>query len=253
LINTLFIGQHLIELASVDSTNSHALRMSKDQEIVEGTLVWAHEQTCGRGQRGNSWQSESFKNITLSIILRPGLRVEQQFYMTRVVSLGLLDALKVIRKETGHFECRIKWPNDIYAGDKKIAGILIENVLKEDKLGLSIAGIGLNVNQTTFEGLTQATSLQTLTGQAFDLEHCIGIICENIEARYLSLKANKLGLLRSDYENYLYRLNEWHSYEKDGRPFLAELTGVNDQGKLLLKQENGAIYSYDLKEIKFCI
>lgn len=237
--------------------------MLKEDQVAEGTLVWAHEQTSGRGQRGNTWQSEPLKNITISIVLRPLLRVDKQFYLTRVISLGVVDFLDKINSEANLKsdaneisnqnlqEFRIKWPNDIYAGNKKIAGILIENILKDDQVNVSIAGIGLNVNQMEFTDLKHATSLHKLAGKTFDLKHCIAGLCESIEARYLQLQADKLDLLKRDYTNRLYRLKEWCNYETGGRIFKAELTGVTEQGRLLLKHENGEISSYDMKEVKF--
>ncbi len=237
--------------------------MLKDSQVPEGTLVWAHEQTGGRGQRGNTWKSEANKNITLSIILKPNLKVDKQFYLTRVISLGMVDFLNKCLKKSGLnpkksdisdesvHEVKIKWPNDIYAGDKKIAGILIENLLKEDQVNVSIIGIGLNVNQTEFGELIQATSLCSLTGEVFDLKDCIGRLCEFIEAGYLQLKAGKEEQLKKDYTYSLYQLNRLCDYEKAGRIFKAVLTGVNEQGRLLLKDENGETHSYDLKELKF--
>ncbi len=252
-MQTLFIGQNLVRLASVDSTNNYALQLLKDTQVMEGTLIWALEQTKGRGQRENNWLAEPFQNLTMSIILYPDLTVRRQFYLTKVIALGLETFVsELIGKKDAGSDIKIKWPNDIYVSDKKIAGVLIENNLRAEQIFSSVIGIGLNVNQKKFNGLSNATSLQILSNTVFDLSDCLSRLCEHIEARYLQLKANKMELLDSDYEERLYKLGELGDYEKDGKRFGAILTGVNEQGKLLLKQENGEISEYGFKEITFC-
>jgi BirA family biotin operon repressor/biotin-[acetyl-CoA-carboxylase] ligase len=249
-INTLFIGQNRVELPSIDSTNNYALELIKNAVIADGTLVWAHEQTQGRGQRGNEWLSNAHQNLTLSLLLQPGLTAEKQFYITKVASLAVAEMVSGLIGDKA--EVKIKWPNDIYAGDKKIAGILIENILRGDQISNSIIGIGLNVNQNEFgEGLSKAISLQLLTGKTFDIKNCIEKLCEYMEPRYLQLKANKLDLLNKDYYQYLYRLDQLCDYEKNNLSFRATLTGVNEQGKLLLKLESGELMECNFKEVTF--
>lgn len=248
-MNTLFIGQNRLELPLVDSTNNYALELVKTGKIADGTLVWAHEQTAGRGQRGNEWQSGPQLNITLSIVLHPELIADKQFYLTKVISLGVAEFVSDMISDGSLV--KIKWPNDIYAGDKKIAGILIENILRGDQVGTSVIGIGLNVNQTEFGNVLKATSFKLITGKKFDIKNCIDHLCEHIEPRYLQLKTNKQELLDTDYHKHLYRLDKLCDYEKNGQPFKAILTGVAEQGKLILKMENGEILSCDFKEVAF--
>ena len=249
-MNTLFIGQNRVELPTIDSTNNYALELVKTSKIADGTLIWAHEQTTGRGQRGNEWQSQPQLNITLSIVLHPDLKADKQFFLTKVVSLGVLEFISDLVEDK--VPVAIKWPNDIYAGEKKIAGILIENSLRGEQISTSVIGIGLNINQTEFgTGLKNATSLKMLTGKTFDIKNCIDNLCEHIEPRYLQLKTNKQGLLDADYHKHLYRLDKLCDYEKNGRPFKARLKGVNQQGKLLLKLESGEMMSCDFKEVVF--
>lgn len=249
-MNSLFIGQNRVELAVVNSTNNYALELSKTGRIADGTLVWAHEQTAGRGQRGNGWQSLPDLNITLSIILHPELDADSQFYLTKVVSLGVKEFVEDLIGNCA--EVRIKWPNDIYVGDKKIAGILIENILRGEQITTTVIGIGLNVNQHEFGAeLKNATSLKLITGKTYDIKAGIDALCEHIEPRYLQLKTHKRNLLDVDYHKCLYRLDKLCEYEKDGTRFKATLTGVNGQGKLLLKLENGEGLSCDFKGVGF--
>ncbi len=215
-MESLFIGQNLIELNSVDSTNSYALELMKNSLPVEGSLIYAHTQTGGRGQRGKQWQSEPNSNLTFSIVLYPNLTVAEQVYLTKVVSLGITDYLDSIKEfesrhpqgvsQTKSLKARIKWPNDIYVGDKKIAGILIENNLKGEQVVSSVAGIGFNVNQMKFDGLDSAVSLRMLTGFDFGLSECLSGLCGRIEARYLQLKTNKKDLLDLDFLKKAYNL-----------------------------------------------
>jgi BirA family biotin operon repressor/biotin-[acetyl-CoA-carboxylase] ligase len=200
-MQTLFIGQNLIELASVDSTNNYVLEMLKKADVAEGALVWAKEQTGGRGQRGNTWLSEPHRNLTFSFILLPHLPIENQFYLTKLVSLGIVDFVSGILSQNGiSCEVRIKKPNDIYVNGQKISGILIENNIKGHDIVSSIIGIGLNVNQNEFKHVNNATSLSRISGKNFDLKDCLTNLCEYIEARYLQLKTNKIELLDKDYE-----------------------------------------------------
>ncbi|MBI2270113.1 MAG: biotin--[acetyl-CoA-carboxylase] ligase [Bacteroidetes bacterium] len=249
-MNTLFIGQNRVELVTVNSTNNYALELAKTGRIADGTLVWAHEQTAGRGQRGNGWQSSPDLNITLSIILRPELDAYKQFYLTKAVSLGVKEFVEDLIGNSS--EVRVKWPNDIYVGDKKIAGILIENILRGEQINTTVIGIGLNVNQCGFSAdLKNVISLKLITGKTYDIKTGIDTLCEHIEPRYLQLKTNKHNLLDADYHKNLYRLDKLCEYEKDGTLFKATLIGVNGQGKLLLKLEKGETLSCDFKEVGF--
>ncbi len=249
-MNTLFIGQSSIALTSVDSTNNYVLELLKKAPVADGTIVWTQEQTAGRGQRGNNWTSEAGENITLSLLLQPELKPEKQFYLTKVISLAVA---AFVGDMLGNKEIvKIKWPNDIYVSGNKIAGILIENILRGDTINPSIVGIGLNINQCEFgENLKNVTSLKLLTQTEFNIKECIDKLCEHIEPRYLQLKANKQELLNNDYHKKLYRMDTVGVYKKNGELFNATLTGVTEQGKLLLRLRNAKIISCDFKEVIF--
>ena len=201
-MNTLFIGQNTIKLDAVGSTNDYASELLsrglKREKVFEGTVVYALSQRAGKGQRGKKWESEPFKNLTFSIVFYPSfLSAQEQFMLSKAVSLGICDYVSsVINKEA-----KIKWPNDIKVGNEKIAGILIENSIRNNEIMHSIVGIGLNVNQTGFgKNIPNPTSLKLITGKNIDLEVCLGDLCSYLEARYLQLKSGKSKKINEDYE-----------------------------------------------------
>jgi BirA family biotin operon repressor/biotin-[acetyl-CoA-carboxylase] ligase len=160
-METLFIGRQKLELEEVASTNSFALNLIRENKASEGCLISARSQSGGRGQQGNTWESESGKNLTISIVLNPNfLPVGRQFALSQIISLTVAAlAEECIGNKA---PVKIKWPNDIYAGDQKIAGILVENVLRDHAITASVLGIGLNVNQEAFLTAPRATSLSII-------------------------------------------------------------------------------------------
>ncbi len=160
-MKTLFIGQHIIELDSVDSTNSYLKNLlSNSKPLPDGTVIMADHQYAGRGQSNNEWQTEYGKNLTFSIYLKPNfLTLNHQFNLNKAISLGINDCLRTIIGEG----CKIKWPNDIYYENQKLGGVLIENITSGSNIKASIIGISLNVNQITFsENLNNATSISKI-------------------------------------------------------------------------------------------
>lgn len=252
-MKTLFIGQNSIHLQSVDSTNSYASELIRNAKPPEGSLIYTFDQQKGRGQRGNSWESEPAKNMALSLILYPAfLRAERQFLLTKISSIAVADLMAELLKESDKTsDISIKWPNDIYAGNKKIAGILIETTLRETALQSAIIGIGININQLTFNSTGTATSLALLANKEFDLMKCIDRLCEFIEARYLQLKTGRLESIDTEYIQRLYQLNEWGNYTSNEKKFEGKITGTSGQGKLLVELRSGEIKEFDLKEISF--
>lgn len=252
-MKTLFIGQNSIHLQSIDSTNSYASELIRNTKTPEGSLIYTFDQQKGRGQRGNSWESERAKNMALSLILYPVfLRAERQFLLTKISSLAVADLMAELLKESDKTsDISIKWPNDIYAGNKKIAGILIETSLRETVLQSAIIGIGININQLTFNSTGTATSLALLANKEFDLMKCIDRLCEFIEARYLLLKAGKLEIIDSEYLQQLYQLHEWKNYSSKEEKFQGKIIGVSILGKLQVQLRSDEVKEFDLKEIGF--
>lgn len=245
----LFVGQNIITLQFVDSTNNYLKDIvSKSKPILEGTVILAVEQSAGRGQLGSTWHSESGKNLTFSILLNPTfLPVERQFELNKAISLAIND---VLSKHFGAL-AKIKWPNDSYIGMQKIGGMLIENNIHGTLLKHAIIGIGLNVNQTSFPSiLKNVTSFSQFLHQDYDLLHLLKELCSAIEARYLQLKAGKFNEIGAEYLSKLYRLNEWDMYRIHGKLQSGKICGVSVTGQLQVETEN-QIREYTLKEIEF--
>ncbi|RZK35560.1 MAG: biotin--[acetyl-CoA-carboxylase] ligase, partial [Hymenobacter sp.] len=166
---TLFTGRQLIWLLACPSTNSEAQQLQRENRASEGCTVMTGHQTAGRGQRGNQWLAAANENLTLSVVWHPTfLAATEQFLLSQVVALAALDWARRWLGASGETSLRVKWPNDLYAGDQKLGGILIENTLSGLKIQYSIVGIGLNVNQQAF-AVPTATSLSLLTGRPYDL------------------------------------------------------------------------------------
>lgn len=223
----------------------------RDPKYGHLDAVWAEHQSAGRGQRGHTWHSEEGENITFSVVLTPTfLPIHEQFLLSEVVALALVHTLR----EFG-IECRIKWTNDIYAGDNKIVGILIEHALSGDTLARTIAGIGLNVNQLEFPAdLPNPTSMARERGQKFDREDVIKRIVANIEALYNRLERGEKENIESEYIATMYHLGEPHLYAyPDGEQFVATIRGVRHSGELCLEHGDGVVREYAFKEVEFVL
>jgi BirA family biotin operon repressor/biotin-[acetyl-CoA-carboxylase] ligase len=250
-MKTLFIGRNAIHLSKVGSTNSYASELSRQTKSPEGTIIYTFEQEDGRGQRGSSWLSEPNKNVAFSLILTPSfLHTEEQFLLTKIASLAVADLMAEALKKS-NTKIKIKWPNDIYADGKKIAGILIENSISQNKIQSSIIGIGLNVNQVQFDDSLNATSLKLLSNIDFDLLKMVGLLCDFLEARYLQLKAGKREQLDYSYLQCLHQLNEWKKYISGEELFEGKIISVSSGGKLQVELLSSEIREFELKEIRF--
>ena len=224
-------------------------------------MVITHKQEQGRGQRGTIWESDAGKNSTLSILLRPTLiKPDEQFNLSKTVAVAVADFVKQhTHTLSQEGNVKVKWPNDIYIGNKKVAGILIENSVSGNKLQQSIIGIGINVNQEKFSAeLPNPTSLKIISGKDFDLDKCLSQLCSCIESRYLQLSANRFEKINEDYLQNLYRFGEWANYHYKGEKLKAKIIGVTKIGKLVLsvgllseEKENGKRIECDFKEIIF--
>lgn len=241
------IGKKLIWLSEVGSTNKYLTDLGKEQ-LDEGLAVATNNQIEGRGQRGNTWESEKDKNITFSFILYPYfIKVQEQFILSQAISLGICDLLA--QHLTG---VSIKWPNDIYVGNNKIAGILIEHAISSTQLDRSIIGIGLNVNQKLFsDELPNPTSLLLETGKTFDINETLEILCNSISLRYNEIKNGQIAKIQSDYLKLLYRRDKFYTYSSEGINFEAIIAGVRSTGELILETRNGERKEFGFKEISF--
>ena len=246
---TLFIGQNKVFLPETESTNSYAIGLLKNVNCIEGTVVYTHYQTRGKGQRGNSWIAEPQQNTTLSLILKPAfLNPKKSFYLSKITALALHDLLTELLA-FGQFDIKIKWPNDMLVNSRKIAGVLIENSLQSDAVQWSVAGIGLNVNQNNFGELTGATSLNLLSDKTFDLEAINELLFSHFEKWYLRLKKGEFAQIGDAYQKRLFRLNETSEFEQYGKFFMGVIREVTESGLLVVETKKGT-NSYEIKDIR---
>ena len=223
----------------------------RDPKYGHMDAVWAEHQSAGRGQRGHSWHSHEGENITFSVVLTPTfLPIHEQFLLSEIVALSLVHTLRAY-----NIECRIKWTNDIYAGDNKIVGILIEHALSGDTLARTIVGIGLNVNQREFpEDLPNPTSMACERGETFDREEIIKRIINNLETLYARLEQGEKAEIEREYIETMYHLGEPHTYAyPNGEEFVASIRGVRHSGELRLEHSDGIIREYAFKEVEFVL
>lgn len=241
-------GYKIIYKDCVSSTNDVAKKLLHTENATDFTVISANKQLIGKGQRKNSWHSEPGKNLTISIITFPYyLKVPNQFYLSKVISLGILKYLKTKGK---HF--KIKWPNDIYFKDKKICGILIENSIAGSTIKNSVTGIGLNINQTVFpEDLPSATSLSLITDSEYQLNEELNNLLKYIYQFYYDLKDLDFSETDKLYHKNLYKLNKISCFKDSTGIFKGEIKGTEPQGKLIIQTVNKEIRTYGFKEVEF--
>jgi BirA family transcriptional regulator, biotin operon repressor / biotin---[acetyl-CoA-carboxylase] ligase len=245
--STLFLGKNLVFMPECHSTNSYALQLCQHSPLApEGTVVITDNQTAGRGQRGNNWITEPGKNLTFSIILKPAfLNTKDQFFLSVFTSLSLRDYLQA----KGCSSIRIKWPNDIYVGSKKICGVLIENVVSGSRFSNVVIGIGLNINQVRF-GVDSATSLRLSLDQSFDLPSELETLLAFVEARYLKLRQNDPQSMMEEYLSLMYWRGETHMFSSNDKFFEGTITGLDENGRLKVLTSSGENF-FAVKEISY--
>jgi BirA family biotin operon repressor/biotin-[acetyl-CoA-carboxylase] ligase len=227
---TLFTGQQLVWLPACPSTNTEAQALIVQNRASEGCTVITDFQSAGRGQRGNQWEGAPAENLMLSVVWQPTfLAAAQQFQLSQAVALGVHDwAATLLGPDP---KLKLKWPNDLYYGDQKLGGILIENTLSGPKIQYSIIGIGLNINQQRF-AVPTATSFSQITGRSYDRATVAARLLECLERRYLQLRAGQVSHLRQDYLQALYRYQELHPFLVDGQQVQGQIVGVEEDGRL---------------------
>ena len=248
--STLFVGQNLIKLSAVDSTNNFLKNLlSKSEPLPEGTVIMADDQFAGRGMQENVWKVEPGKNLTISLLLKPTfLPLNKQFLLNMAISIAINNTLSTHLPKS----LCIKWPNDIYYKDTKLGGVLIENSIIGNSIKNTVVGIGINVNQSSFppELINKATSLYQILQENVNLQVLLADLCSQIEALYLMLKGNKDDMIRKAYIDRLYKMNTPALYRQNGEVFEGTITGVSDLG-LLNIDKNGTLVQFNFKEIEF--
>ncbi|MBO0342799.1 biotin--[acetyl-CoA-carboxylase] ligase [Flagellimonas profundi] len=243
------MGKHfqLLKLDATDSTNQYLKDLLRSENPLDYTVVVAEKQLNGRGQMGTVWYSESSKNLTFSVLRRfDALSVKHQFVLNIAISMAVYDVLEEFLVPN----VKIKWPNDIMSGSKKVCGILIENVLKGERVGQSIIGIGLNVNQTDFENLDKASSLKRITGRNFDLDELLQKLLERIWLRLEAIESKTVTQLLPFYEKLLFRKDKPSTFtDGDGEMFMGYIRRVSSSGKLVIELEDRIFKEFDLKQV----
>ncbi len=242
----LFLGKMLEFLPECHSTNEEVLLRIRRKVLNEGYILHTGHQIAGKGQRGNAWLSEPGKNLLFSIYLTPKMLLPKQAFLLNIISgLAVVDALYPAISDT----VELKWPNDVYVGDRKISGILVETMIEGGVIVDAVVGIGVNVNQSYFS-LTSATSMLIESGRPHNLEELLEQIVLQMEKYYLKLKSGDArGLLEAYYKVMRWR-GEIHSFQDKEGIFEGEIIGVDDTGRLTVKTNN-IVRSFDVKEIAF--
>lgn len=237
----------IIHLSSVDSTNNY-LMAYKPREDETMTVVYADEQTAGRGQGSNHWESEPGKNLTFSVLVHPTMvPVMRQFLLSEAGALALWD---VLGQYLGADDVKMKWPNDIYWKDKKISGTLIETRLGGGHVKDCVYGIGIDVNQEKFvSDAPNPVSMKQILGHDVDLKELLNKIIDSFKKYYAAIENGEYAAISELYHSGLYRAHGFHRYkDKDGE-FEAAIVEVEDSGNLILRDREGCIRSYAFKEV----
>lgn len=247
-VEQVFPKSRVSEISEVDSTNKYLESIIGTDSIPEGSVFFTNNQTAGIGQAGNNWESESYRNITASMVLYPEfLHPADQFYLTIVISLAVCDTVDFFLNDK---RAVVKWPNDIYCDNHKIAGILIKNQVMGEAISSAIAGLGLNVNQTVFRFAPIATSLKILSGQEFELNSVLSKWHSYVAEYYSTLKSNRKKLYQQ-YLDKLYLKDTLAEYLIRGEQVTASITGIDPHGQLVLVDDMGRRYECGLKDIVF--
>lgn len=243
---------HYIKVSQTASTNTYLSRLAAT--LPGGTVIYTSSQTAGRGQKGNSWESEDGKNLTFSLLLkRPPVKARDQFYLSEAAALAVVEALTA---EAGD-GFSVKWPNDVYWQDKKVCGMLLENSLDGTDIATCIVGIGINVNQERFvSDAPNPVSLINITSHEHDLDALLRQVCSSIEQTVEALADdNARHDLHERYMAALYRnYGALHPYEDAaGNRFMATVAGIAPDGTLTLRHNDGTLHDYLFKEVRHII
>jgi BirA family transcriptional regulator, biotin operon repressor / biotin---[acetyl-CoA-carboxylase] ligase len=237
---------NIIKLSAISSTNDYMKELITETNLENFTTVAAEHQTAGKGQMGAKWRVEPGKNLTFSVLIKDSLPdVSSIFNLNVAVAVSVIQALDPLEINN----LSVKWPNDILAGNKKIGGILIENILKPGGEIQSVAGIGLNINQTDFEGLPKASSLAVVCGRVLDKDLILLNILDALKPNVAAVSHNDVSRLWQEYHDVLFKKDVPVTFEKDGNRFMGIIKGVTANGNLKVLLEDDHVAEYGLKEI----
>ena len=237
----------LIKLDAIPSTNDFLKELSRDNSVKNFTVVVAKRQSNGRGQMGSEWKSEAGKNLTMSVLVKDIFNQHNEIFNLNIaVSLSVVEVLEFLNVPN----LTIKWPNDIMSDSKKIGGILIENSFKTDKSIESIIGIGLNINQSDFLNLPNASSLFVISKKQFDLDNILIQIVERIKNNIALITDGKSSFLWEKFHQKLFKIGTPMAFEDVNKNrFMGIIKGVSHDGKLQVLHQDESIKNYGIKEI----
>lgn len=238
----------IIQPGETSSTSSFLKELLKQRSLPECSVVITNNQTDGRGQPGNKWETQVGKNLTFSMVLYPNMvKAPEQFIISKAVSVAIIDVLKKF-----DIHAAIKWPNDIYVNDKKLGGILIESSLSGKVIDQCIIGIGLNINQEKFpENLPNPVSIKNITGKETDLLLFFKELHEALSEYYQMVAEQNHQEIDQKYLKNLFRKTGKHLFRDQNGLFEAEFAGIGSAGHLYLKRENDTTIRYAFKEVEF--
>jgi BirA family biotin operon repressor/biotin-[acetyl-CoA-carboxylase] ligase len=238
----------IIKIDTCHSTNERLKELVTQQVLEEGAVLASREQTAGRGQRGKQWEAEPGKNLTFSLIFYPEfLAIKNHFLLSECIALGIKTVLDTYSRDIS-----IKWPNDIYYKDNKIAGILIENEIARRVITQSIVGIGVNINQEIFRSdALNPISLKQITGQETNLSILLEQITASVLSFYKQLQEGNAEQISLLYHNALFRKEGFFAYRDKSGTFLARIESVTNDGVIHLAGINGEKRAYAFKEVSY--
>ncbi|MDI1235039.1 MAG: biotin--[acetyl-CoA-carboxylase] ligase [bacterium] len=235
--NTQIIGQNLVYFARLDSTNHLAMEMHKNQIIENGTIIYTDEQTHGRGQQQKVWESAPYENLLFSILLKPVTNYSANpFTLNKCITMALCNFLK---EQLPSAKVNIKWPNDLMVNNKKIAGVLIENIFSGQQLSASVVGVGMNINQQfgNHSNLT-ATSFADIKNETVDRWMLFQQLIEKIDAYYLNMLDGDLSGIENEFNESLIGYHETVAFEIDNQVVYAQIEGCDADGRLMISHSN---------------
>lgn len=232
-----------VELSEAESTNNYAMGLVHAGMAQEGLSVFAHHQTKGKGRLERAWLTKAGENIALSVVLEPVYLLPMQGF--RLSAMVALSVAELLDRYIDELVC-IKWPNDIFIDHKKVAGILIENSIKGDQWSYSVAGIGININQTSFdESLTHAVSIKHYTGKTYSCVQLAQELCGLLQQRSAMLREGKFEEILIDYNNRLFKKDERVKLRKQNIVFEAMIKEVTPSGLLRVETATEEYFSMD--------
>ena len=242
---------NIVHIPEVESTNTHALNLYNAQKLKEGDIIFTYNQLQGRGQAANDWESQKGKNLTVSIVLEPTMiNASDQFIITQLVSLSIYDTLFTYLPS---IDLKIKWPNDIYYGNNKLGGVLVQNIIAGNDISASIIGIGININQDVFmSDAPNPISLKLITGNEYDIETILDELANAISKNYeLMNDIAGSNVFKDSYMSKLYHYNSFSAFKDKDGIFTGKIIDIDEIGRLVIEDNFGIPRSYMFKEVEF--